>query len=138
MSYAARLIHRLQVVRKVATLDEDGQAVLDEYGQPIRSDSSYTTQGLPQPKNVREVLRVSEAGVAIGTWTIFLLPVVISEADSIRHVAADCPVAAGADLPDMRWNVTGARDSAGLGHHLEVDARLVGTDDALEREPAAS
>lgn len=124
MSFAARLLHTLTVSRSGAVLDDDGDVTTDDMGQPIVAEVTVATiRGLPQPKRVIEVAAISQAGAAIGDWTIFTLPVEIGEADTITHTAADCPVRV--DLPDAVWNLTGARNAAGLSHHLELDARLV-------------
>jgi hypothetical protein len=118
VSYADRLIHTLSVVRQVDTGSKD------DYGQPITTPTTRSVSGLPQPKRVREVAAIHESGASIGSWTIFLLMDDVIESDSIDHVAATCPVTD--DLPDMHWNITGVRNAAGLGHHLEVDASVVG------------
>jgi hypothetical protein len=119
VSYAGRLIHTLSVIRQTDTGD------LDDYGQPITTPTTRTVNGLPQPKRIREVTAIHQSGAAIGTWTIFLAMDDVIEADTITHTAATCAVPEGVDLPDLYWNVTGSRNPAGIGHHLEVDATAV-------------
>lgn len=121
MSFSDRLIHTLSVVTNVETGD------LDDYGQPVMSTVTRTVTGLPQPKRIREVTAIHESGATVGLWTIFMeYPDPVTEADTINHLIATCPVDDERDLPDLRWNVTGSRNPAGLGHHLEVDASVVG------------
>lgn len=120
MSYEDRLIHTLSIESQVESGD------LDDYGQPITSPTTRSVNGLPQPKRVREVAAIHEAGATIGTWTVFLAMDTVTAADTIVHVMATCPVPDEIDLPDHRWNITGEpRNAAGIGHHLEVDASLV-------------
>jgi hypothetical protein len=119
VSYAARLIHTLSVVSEVDTGD------LDDYGQPITSTLTRSVSGLPQPKRIREVTRIHESGAVIGSWTVFLAMDTVTEADIITHTKVTCPVPDANDLPDTRWNITGVRNAAGIGHHLEVDASVV-------------
>ena len=38
----------------------------------------------------------------------------------------------GMDYPTARFEVTGVRNAAGRGHHLEVDARLIGVATGVE------
>jgi hypothetical protein len=120
VSFADRLIHTLSVVRQSDTGD------VDDYNQPVTEPTTRSVSGLPQPKRIREVTRIHESGAVIGSWTIFMSPTDLVEGDTINHVAVSCPVPAGVDLPDLRWNITGIRNAAGLGHHLEVDASVVG------------
>ena len=120
MSYSDRLIHTLSVVRQVDTDD------LDDYGQPITSSTTRTVTGLPQPKRIREVAAIHQAGAPVGSWTIFVSMDDVLEADAVDHLIATCPVPDANDLPDMHWEITGVRNAAGLGHHLEVDASVVG------------
>lgn len=114
MSYADRMRHRLAIVRTPLDFDE---ADLDAMGQPARGTAVVTeVRGLIQPKNAREVALSTESGAGLSDHTIYLLPSAdVTGADYIRF-----------DPDDGRhYNVTGVRDAAGIGHHLEVDARLV-------------
>lgn len=115
MSFADRLIHRLTIVRETDT------GAVDDYGQPIRTPADLATvRGLVQPKAIREVELTNNAGVVVGDHTIYLLPTDITAADRVKF----------ADPADTRrYEVTGVRDAAGIGHHLEVDARLIGSEE---------
>lgn len=119
---ASRLLHALVIERPVYGAD-------DEYGQPTRSYAVLdVVKGLPQPKTLREMEAVHQAGTVVGEWTVFLNPVDLGEADRIVHDPALC--GAPNDLPAGIFEPTGVRNAAGVGHHLEVDARL--TDPAEE------
>ncbi len=121
------LIHSLVIVRKTDSEAED------DYGQAVPGGTiEYAVKGLPQPKTVREVAAVAQAGAVIGDWTIFLPPSDLSGADAILHRKDSCPIGWPADLPDMRFEVTGIRNAAGVGHHYEVDARAVEGSGSLE------
>jgi hypothetical protein len=114
---AVRLLHVLTIERVV-------YGVEDDYGQAARTYATLATvKGLPQPKSLREQAAVHQAGSVIGDWTVFLNPTDITEADRIVHDPAVCGHAN--DLPAGIFEPTGVRNAAGVGHHLEVDARLV-------------
>lgn len=106
------LVHRLAVERSA------GNGVVDELNHEGRAWSTVATvDGLVQPKRVTEVAQLNEAGAVVSDHTIFLLPVDLREADRIRFEPDD----------GRRYEVRGVRDAAGIGHHLEVDARMVRT-----------
>ena len=108
MSFDSRLLHTLVIQRASA-------GAVDEYNQPTQTWANLLeVRGLVQPKSVREVAQLNQAGAVTSTHTIFLRPTDLQEADRI--------VANG-----NTYQVTGVRDPAGLGHHYEVDATLVGT-----------
>jgi len=120
MSFANRLIHSLVIERKLTSATED------DYGQPVPAGTKeVAVKGLPQPKSIREIAAISQAGPAIGDWTVFLLPTDLSSADAILHRKNSCPIAWPMDLPDLRFEITGIRNAAGIGHHYEVDARAI-------------
>lgn len=116
MSFASRLIHSLLIHSTAPVLDVDGNPVLDENGQPTTTPVETAAKGLIQPKDVRELAAISQAGAEVSTHTIYLPPSAdVSHADAI-----------GFDPDDgRRYQVTGVRDAAGIGHHLEVDAKKV-------------
>lgn len=96
----------------------------DEYGQPVRTPSTLATvKAAIQPKSDREIALTTQAGAALSDYRIYLMPRDITTADAIVHDARDCPMRP--DLPDARFELVGVPDAAGLGHHLEVDAKLV-------------
>jgi len=133
MGFAERLIHDLVIERPEHLLD-GGEEDLDEYGQPERTFVQLeAVKGLPQPKSAREKALISQAGVALSDFTIYLLPTDLTNADRIRHSAADCPVPAPADLPDAIFELKGLpRNAAGIGHHLEVDCLFVASATVVE------
>ncbi|MFZ0324731.1 MAG: head-tail adaptor protein [Actinomycetes bacterium] len=90
---------------------------LDAYGQPARTYATLATvRGLVQPKTAQEVALTNQAGAVISTHTIYLLPTDVTAADRIRFEPDD----------GRLFQLDGVRDVAGLGIHLELDARLVG------------
>lgn len=125
MSFGDRLIHDLTIERPEHLL-LGGEEELDDYGQPVREFITLASvKGLPQPKGAREKALISQAGVALSDYTVYLFPTDLTNADRIRHTAAECGVV-DADLPDAIFELTGyPRNAAGVGHHLEVDCRLV-------------
>jgi hypothetical protein len=107
MAIASRLIRTLVIERA-----SDG--AVDEYNQPSRIWATLATvRGLIQPKRAREVAQLNQAGAVVSTHTVFLAPTDVREAD--RILADD----------GQRYEIDGVRDAAGLGHHLELDARTV-------------
>lgn len=107
MSFDSRLLHTLVIERATSGAEDD-------YGQPARTYATLATvSGLVQPKSYREVALSTQAGAVVSTHTIFMRPTDLQEADRILYGS-------------QRYEVTGVRDAAGLGHHYEVDARLVG------------
>lgn len=126
MSISRFLNHRASIVGQRAVLDDEDEPTVDDYGQPVRADvmiASNVAAGI-QPKAARELAAISQAGVAESTHTIYLLPIALTTGDTIVHDPDDCPLSV--DLPAGRYLITGVPDAAGAGHHLEVDARLVG------------
>lgn len=121
MSFAALLTHRVAIVSARETGAED------EYGRPVTIPHTVVDVAAAiQPKTAREMAAISEAGAALGDWTIYTLPRAINAGEHIVHDSSDCPVPESADIPDARFELVGVRNAAGLGHHLELDAKLVG------------
>lgn len=139
MSISGRFLnHRVSITRSLVVLDDADEPVLDEYGQPTFTDSTLASD-IPagiQPKNARELAAMSQAGVATSTHSIYMHPRDISTADRIVHLADDCPVRT--DLPDTTYQVTAVPDAAGAGHHLEVDASLVGSSQSAYAVPVGA
>jgi hypothetical protein len=116
------LIHRLVAVR---TTRDDDVGDRDEYGQPVDVSTDTTAfRGLVQPKEAREQALLSQAGAIASDHTIFAWPVDIIGADYIAFADPDDETAEDPN-DDRRYQVTGIRDAAGIGHHLEIDAVLV-------------
>lgn len=96
----------------------------DEYGQPDRVPGTpVTVKAAIQPKSDQEIALTTQAGGALADYRIYLLPMSLTTSAAIVHDAQDCPMRP--DLPDARFEIIGVPDAAGLGHHLEVDAKLV-------------
>ncbi len=118
MSFGSRLTHTVSIVRKADA------HTLDDYGQPVTSDDVIATvKAAIQPRRENEQDAVSQAGPAVANYVIFMFPTDINTADAIFHDADVCPVAG--DLPTGRFELQGVPNAAGLGHHLEVQARLI-------------
>lgn len=122
MSFAARLTHTVSILRDHETGSEDA------HGQPLTSEQSIATvKAAIQPRSgfvEQEADAISQAGPALSEHVIFMLPTDLTTADVIYHDAAVCPVTS--DLPTARFEIVGVPNAAGLGHHLEVVARMVG------------
>lgn len=115
MSFDDRLIHDLVVERATEGPATPGTPEYD-YNQTVQTWATLAeVRGLVQPKTAREVAQLNEAGAVVSTFTIYLRPTEIQPADRLRMEPDD----------GRRWEIDGIRDAAGLGHHLEVDARLV-------------
>lgn len=118
MTFGSRLTHTISIVRQA---DSD---TLNDYGQPITTDEVVeTVKAAIQPRMPRERESVSQGGPAVTEYVIYLFPTDLTTADALVHDDAVCPVAN--DLPSGRFEVVGVPNAAGLGHHLEVAARLV-------------
>ncbi len=110
MSFAARLVHQLTIVRSVFD-DTDPD---DEYGQPTVSTNTLTTRGLIQPKKAEEIAQVASAGAMVADHTIFLLPQLLYGSDVIQ------------DDQGQQYKITGIRPyEFGRTPHIEVDAFAV-------------
>lgn len=121
MSFAALLTHAVTIVRPSSSGDPDDD---DEYGQPVRTEGTIASvRAAIQPKTEQEIALSSQGGAASSDHRIFLLPTSLTTADAIIHDARTCPMRP--DLPDARFEIVGVPDAAGIGHHLEVDARLI-------------
>jgi hypothetical protein len=111
VSYAARLIHDLTLVRVPYDADPGSD---DEYGQPPAVPTSSAVRGLVQPKaNTREQADTRSAGAAVADHVIFLPLLDLSAADHLLR---------GSE----RYEIVGIRRfEFGRSPHLEVDARRV-------------
>lgn len=114
----SRFTHTVSLIRRTAS------GSYDDYNQPIASDTVLATvKAAIQPRTQREQALISQAGAAVSDHVIYMFPTDLSTADAILHDAEDCPVTS--DLPTARFEIAGVPNAAGLGHHLEVEARLV-------------
>jgi head-tail adaptor len=106
MSFDDRLLHALVIERPM-----DG--AVDDYNQPTQTWATLAAvAGLVQPKSAREAAQLNEAGAVLSTHTIYLRPTDLQASDRIVYGGT-------------YYEITGIRDAAGLGHHYEVDARVV-------------
>lgn len=118
MPIGSRLTHTVAIKRTTDT------GAFDDYNQPIVTESTLATvKAAIQPRTADEMAAVSQAGAGFGDHVIFMLPTDVTGADAIEHDQGDCPLTS--DLPTLRFEIDGIRNAAGLGHHLEIDARLV-------------
>jgi hypothetical protein len=127
VSFASLLDHEVAIYRAVET------GALDDFGHDVTAlEVGQQFAAAIQPKSVREVAAITDAGASIGEWTIFCLPRVVTASDAIVHDTALCPKPDAEDLPTARFEITGVRNAAGRGHHLEIDARLAGEEAGVE------
>jgi len=125
VSFDALLTHTVTVVRTY----DDGTD--DEYGQPETSEAVIATvQAAIQPKAEREATLTTQAGVVVADHLIFLRPTDVTTADHLVHDPATC--AAPDDIGPGRYEIVGTPNAAGLGHHLELDCRLVASPEFAE------
>jgi hypothetical protein len=111
------LTHTVAVMRRT-------EGAEDEYGQPILIEALLATvPAAIQPKTEEEQALLSQAGAEVSDHTVFMLPMDIVGSDFIVHDENDCPLTS--DLPDMRLEIDGMRNAAGIGHHLELSVRNV-------------
>jgi len=122
VSFASLLDHVVHVERRVETgaSDELNYPVLaTEVGGPFRASIQH--------KRAFEVALLAQGGATVGDYNIYCSPRVISSSDVIVHDPTECPKDPERDLPSARFEVYGVPvNAAGRGHHLEIDARLVG------------
>lgn len=106
---AALLRHHLVIERAINGTE-------DERGMPAQTWSTLSeVRGLVQPKSARELAQLSQGGPVASDHTGYLLPTDVKESDRIRFEPDD----------GRRFEITGVRDAAGIGHHLELDLNLV-------------
>lgn len=132
MSFDSLLTHTVSLVRRL-DLELD-----DEYGQATTVETVVATVAAAiQPRSetaTSETGSVGQAGPALMDTRIFLRPLEISTGDYVVHDAAAC--GESNDLPDGRYELVGTPHAAGLGHHMELDARLIRSE-ALELAPSS-
>ena len=122
MSLAALLRQSLVIERLypgivAATSSVPAHPLLDSDGQQVYAWVALATvAGSVQPKTATEVALQNQGGATMTDTVIYLLPTDVLAADRIRLTA---------DTNGPYYEITGARDAAGHGHHYELDARLV-------------
>lgn len=126
MAIGSYLSHRVTLIRRVGLL-EDGEPVLDEDGHAERTERRVPgIAAAIQPLSARERAAQHQAGVTVGTHRIFALERSITTADVIEHDPTTCPMPTARDLPHELYELSARKDAAGVGHHLELDATVVG------------
>ncbi len=110
MSFAARLVHSLTIVR--TTFDDTDPD--DDYGQPSESTVELTTRGLIQPRKAEEMADSRGAGAMVADHVIFLLPQLLYGSDEIQ------------DSQGQGYRIVGIRSyEFGKTPHIEVDAKAI-------------
>lgn len=98
----------------VRQVDDAGTATLDDYGQPVTAEVTVATvPGLVQPRRAREVALASQAGVVLGEHVGYM--------DPLASLGTDCWV----EVDGTRYDVLSIADAGGVGHHYELDLKLV-------------
>jgi hypothetical protein len=121
MSFASLLDHQVYIQRGVGTGTED------DYGQPVGTiETSHIFAAAIQPKSADELALVGQGGAPLGDFNIFMETRLVGTEEVIIHDTDLCPKPDGEDYPDARFEITGIRNETGRGHHLAVDARLIG------------
>jgi hypothetical protein len=97
-------------------IERAAAGALDDRGVEAQTYTALATvPGWAQPKSVREMSQLSQAGPVTSDWSIYLGLTDVTEADRLRL-----------DPDDGRtWEVDGIKDEAGFGHHLKLDCHLV-------------
>jgi len=118
VSFDSLLRHTVTIVRSF----DDGTE--DEYGQPETSQVVVATvRAAIQPRADREATLTTQAGVVVADHLIYLRPTDVTTADYVVHDPTTCD--APDDLAYERYEIVGTPNAAGIGHHLELDARLI-------------
>jgi head-tail joining protein len=114
MSFDSFLIHTLVIRRVAATLDGNGEPVLDDYGQPMTGPTTLAeVPGLIQPRSAREIALTSQGGAVIGEHVGFLRP--------LAGLGTDCWI----ERDGARYDILTMPDAGGQGHHLELGLKRV-------------
>jgi hypothetical protein len=123
VSFAGLLRQSLVIERSLpitvgATSSVPEHPLLDGYLQQAYGWAAIATvAGSIQPRAASEVQLVGQGGAPITDTVIYLAPTDVTPADRIRRAE---------DATGPYYQITGVRDAAGRGHHLELDARRVG------------
>jgi head-tail adaptor len=119
MSFESMLTDSLVIERSAVLMLAGTPPVplLDDYGQPVSAWSTLASvAGLIQPRTATEVALQSQGGATLTDTVIYLLPRDVLAADRIRRAS---------EATGPYYEISGVRDAAGHGHHLELDARRV-------------
>jgi head-tail adaptor len=97
----------------VVTIERATEGSIDDRGVPAQTWATLATvDAWVQPKSVREVAQLSQAGPVVSTHSVYLWPTDVTESDRLVYGGAT-------------YQVDGIHDEAGIGHHYRVDAHLV-------------
>src|ERR1035437_7005820 len=122
MSLAAMLRQSLVIERSypgvvAATSTVPAHPLLNEWGEQVYAWVTLSTvNGSVQPKTATEVALQSQGGAEMVTHVIYVLPTDVLASDRIRLAS---------EATGPYYQITGVRDAAGRGQHLELDARKV-------------
>jgi hypothetical protein len=122
VSLAARLIHRVAIVQLLAGDPEDPDD-LDDHGHAETTTTVVTVvRALVQPRSVREMESISQAGLELSDHVVFMLPRQIPQ-DAWLADADESGILAGG----RRFDVKGVRSfEFGRSPHLEIDVKSAG------------
>lgn len=105
------------LMRHMFIIERPTDGAVDAYNNPTTTYATLATvPGRMQPKNVREVAALNQAGATVSTYTGYVRPTEVQPSDRIR-------IASGAMAGT--YEIDGVRDAAGMGHHYEIDCRMV-------------
>jgi hypothetical protein len=127
MAFADLLDHQVYIERKVGTGTET------DYGHEVTTiETSALFAAAIQPKTARELALTTQDGPPIGDFNIFIEERVVGNQEAIIHATSLCPKADEVDYADSRFEILGVRNETGRGHHLALDARLIGQPGGVE------
>ena len=121
MSFSSLLTHTVHIER-----DEDSEQEDPYGGGTTIVGVSGPFRAAIQPRSAREIAASTQAGAPLSEYTIFMLPRVVSPGDRIIHDTDICTLPDQRDFGDMAFEINAIRQAAGIGHHLEVDASVIG------------
>lgn len=112
MSFDSAMTQDLEIRRSVPA----DPAVVDEDNLPVYAADTViaTVIGLIQPVTIREQFELADTGPVVIDSRAFLRPTDVRTADRIRRV----------DTNEV-FEVRAVRDSAGQGHHYQLDLHRV-------------
>ena len=106
--------HRVNIVRQAENGPEDELGRAQLWDEQVLEASAWV-----QPRSVREMEAFSERGVVVGQYVIFVQGATVREADYLVTLGV------GGQTEGQVHRVLGVRDPDGMGHHLEVETKLV-------------
>lgn len=118
MSFGRLLRHSVTIRHRQAVEDGAGDPTYDELGMPITTVVNRGTWRCRiQPLTAEEVALLSQAGAVVSTHRVYGYPTVLEPGDQLVQGA-------------LVYEVQGIpADAGGSGHHYEVLAQLVTSED---------